>query len=138
MNEAKSADIASQAFGCVEEWISSNPNRVYLPAEARQSIPWSGDMHGAYCDVTDTGEWTFVGVTKTILDDILRKNGFKALEMVRLWKDKGWLITDDWSKGYQRKVVIPKTAGESKNVIVPMYCFSAKSFWDGRGRTSPK
>lgn len=138
MNEAKSADIASQAFGCVEEWISSNQNRVYLPAEARQNIPWSGDMHGAYCDVTDDGEWTFAGLTKTILDDILRKNGFKALEVVRLWKDKGWLITDDWSKGYQRKVVIPKTAGESKNVIVPMYCFSAKSFWDGRGRTSPK
>lgn len=131
-NEAKSADIASQAFEYVEDWINSNQNRVYSPADARQNLPWSGDIHGAYCDVTDNGDWSFVGLTKTIMDDLLRKNGFKVSEMVRLWKGKGWLITDDWSKGYQRQVVIPKTAGESKNSKVLMYCFSPKSFLDGR------
>jgi hypothetical protein len=122
--EASSADIGLQAVQYVDDWIMNNPSRIYSPTLAYQNIPWSGYSFDAYWDNQGNDDWAFIGFSRQCLDEILRKNGLKTNEVVRLWKSKGWLVTDGSSKGYQRQVPIPGTLNGTKMMKLNLYCIS--------------
>jgi len=125
--EASSADIGLKAIQCVDDWIKINPDKIYSPDHVRKNILWSGDRFGAYWDNQGDDNWTFIGLTKPCLDDLLRKNHLKTNEIVRLWKNKGWLWTDGSSKGYQRQVAIPGTVNGTSTMKLNLYCISKQN-----------
>jgi hypothetical protein len=125
--EASSADIGLKAIQCVDDWIKINPGKIYSPDHVRKNIPWSGDSFGAYWDNQGNDDWTFIGLTKPCLDDLLRKNQLKPSEIVRLWRDKGWLVTDGSSKGYQRQVAIPGSLNGTSIMKLNLYCISKQN-----------
>lgn len=127
MYQASSSDIGLKGMGCVDDWIKCFPNRIYSPEQVRKNIPWSGDSFGAYWDNQGNDDWTFIGLTKPCLDEILRKNQLKTSEIVRLWRDKGWLVTDGSSKGYQRQVAIPGTSNGTSTMKLNLYCISKQN-----------
>jgi len=124
--EASSADIGLQAVQYVDDWIKSNPGKIYSPDYVHQNIPWSGDRFDAYWDNQGNDNWTFIGFSRQCLDDILRKNGLKINEIVRLWKAKGWLVTDGSSRGYQKQVPIPGTLNGTSMTKSNLYCINKK------------
>ncbi|WP_084158783.1 DUF927 domain-containing protein [Solidesulfovibrio alcoholivorans] len=125
--EASSADIGLKAIQCVDDWIKINPDKIYSPDHVRKNILWSGDRFGAYWDNQGDDNWTFIGLTKPCLDDLLRKNHLKTNEIVRLWKNKGWLWTDGSSKGYQRQVAIPGAVNGTSTMKLNLYCISKQN-----------
>lgn len=123
-SEAASSDIASQALQCIDDWINDNGNRIYSPASVSRGINWSGGDFDAYCDLKDDDDWTFIGFTKSKLDALLKSNGFNPNEIIRLWNEKGWLVTNGSSKGYQRQVAITGTSNGSWTKKINLYCLS--------------
>ena len=122
--EASSADIGLKAVQYVDEWIKINQSKIYSPEYVHQNIPWSGTEFDAYWDNQGNDDWTFIGLSRQCLDEILRKNGLKLNEIVRLWKAKGWLVTDGSSRGYQKQVAIPGTFSATSITKLNLYCIN--------------
>ena len=122
--EASSADIGLKAVQYVDEWIKINQSKIYSPEYVHQNIPWSGTEFDAYWDNQGNDDWTFIGLSRQGLDEILRKKGLKLNEIVRLWKAKGWLVTDGSSRGYQKQVAIPGTFSATSITKLNLYCIN--------------
>lgn len=97
VNEVSEADRAKEALKVVWDWAVANQNRFFGREKKRQ------DLLGEASDQPNAGwagrwasndEWGFIGFIPGVLNDILTKAGFSG-DAVRLWKDMGYLDTDE-------------------------------------------
>lgn len=123
--EASSADLGTRALEIVQDWILGNQGKLFSPEAAASGQKWNSDYHYGFWDMKDTN-WTFVGLTRDCLMDILKRNNLKLTEIVRIWDAKSWLLRDKSSQGYQRQIPIPGTSINSSMNKLNLYCVPRK------------
>ena len=99
------ADRAAAALQYVLSWAHSNPNLFYGRRPTSNGDPfggwagkWGGETPGTACD--------FLGLFPQKLDEVLVAGGFSPEATQNLWKDRGWLLRDNGSGKWRRRVRI--------------------------------
>lgn len=91
--EAQDADRAADAFSAAKDWAKAHPNDFYSSSAPGQRQPfrgWAGRWdHG-------NKNWEFIGIRLEVLTEILAKHNYQDHgAIVRLWKERGLLVTDN-------------------------------------------
>lgn len=91
--EAQEADRAADAFRAAKDWAKAHPDDFYSPSAPGQRQPfrgWAGRWdHG-------NKNWEFIGICLEVLTEILTKHNYQDHgAIIRLWKERGWLVTDN-------------------------------------------
>lgn len=124
--EASAADLGGRALEIVRDWILGNQEKLFSPEAANSGHKWNSDYHSGFWDMRDDN-WTFVGLTRDCLLDILKRNNLKLTEIVRIWDAKSWLLRDKSSQGYQKQISIPGTSINSSMNKLNLYCITGKA-----------
>ena len=109
--EAAAADRAMEAAKVVMDWAVAYQDR--FQGRHNRDHPPVGGWAGAWrrdgdvpAGATDSAKWKWIAFIPTVLNEVLRKNGFDAEAIVRNWHDRGWLAGNKGRR--QRKVRIQK------------------------------
>ncbi len=100
--ESRQVDRARVALQQVYSWAQANESRFY---GRHDSMPFSG--YAGRWDVAQ--EWEFLAFFPHQLEKVLADFGFEHQAILRTWRDKGWLLTDDESGGrFTRKIQVDR------------------------------
>jgi hypothetical protein len=120
--EAREADTNLRALQLVQELIIDRSDEIYTNDMASQGVLWKEGGFIGIKEIDKRGNFVSIGLTRRILEEVLRKNGLPLQETIKNWGSKGWLLQNESSDGYQRQVSIPGTSEKSKMNKKNLYC----------------
>lgn len=99
--EASDADQPTKALAYVISWAKGHQSefwgrhRLDRGLDARSP---SGGWAGKWDSDADGDGWNYIGFLPHKINAILLEAGFEPEPVIRTWKDRGWLMTDNHSK----------------------------------------
>lgn len=102
--EASEANRAAEAFIVATDWAKANPDNFYSLSTPRKPQPQKGWV-GRWDHGSKNSD--FIGIRPEVLHDILKRNDFEDYgAIIRLWKERGLLVTDQNAQHLTKQVRI--------------------------------
>jgi hypothetical protein len=92
--QASEADRAREALQAAYDWACANPQAFWSRYGSDRGAPFTGWL--GLCDRSDDGLSVYrLSFVKHRLRDFLENQGFQPESTLRLWRDKGFLLTEE-------------------------------------------
>jgi uncharacterized protein (DUF927 family) len=122
VGEGAQTDRASAALAAVYSWAHTHEEEFYgrrpkdRDGNIHQPVPgWAGQWNRKE-------SWPWIAFLPERLEEVLKRKGFDADEMFRVWRERGWLLTDSDKQRNQRRVRIP--SGLVRMIVVTREAFA--------------
>src|SRR5262249_2153136 len=103
--------VAAAALRLVIDWAAARREEFFhlqAPAKDQPHGGWLGrwDRDGDTLPGSDrVSNWAFLGILPHVLEGVLRDHGFDYDSVVRTWRDREWIETDDGGRNTKRASV---------------------------------
>ena len=91
--ESSTTDRADDAREHIYNWAVSNSARFWRHGAEGRINGWLGRWDHSDSELTSE-RWEWIGFLRGPLEDELRRVGFDAAAILRLWAERGWLASD--------------------------------------------
>jgi hypothetical protein len=100
---------------------------IYSKALSEDRVPWDRRSYIGYQDIDSNDNWSFVGLYPEVFNELLKKNGYDSLVILKDLNLKG-LLSLTSKKGYVRDVKIPGTSVKAKQKNLRLCCLKKEAF----------
>jgi hypothetical protein len=100
--EIENADRPKAALRFLYNWAVSNQGKFWDKTEATNSD--ITEPYGGWAGVWDKSNWNFIGFSTHIIKKVLEDEGFDFEGVVRIWKDRGWLLSSKSGRTKQHRI----------------------------------